>query len=79
MAEYAFKLNAQAWRRDPYYVASSQPVKVLTVIATTEEEAKVEALRVLGAIDRSWYWRFWVVWARDIRLLTEKQKEELDA
>ena len=68
MADYAFKFKAQAWRRDSYYVGSSQPVKVLTVVATTEAEAKVEARRVLGEIDRSWYWRFWLVESRDVRL-----------
>lgn len=69
MADYAFKFKAQAWRRDSYYMGSSQPVKELTVIATTEAGGKEEARRVLGSIDSAWYWRFWLVESQDVRLL----------
>lgn len=71
MTDYAFTIKAQAWRVDPYYVASSQPVKNLTVVASTEAEAKAEARRVLGEIDNAWYWRFWVIESRDARLVRE--------
>lgn len=67
-ADYAFKLTAQQWRDDPYYVGSSAPVKQITVVAATQAEAFTEAVRVLGPSADHWYWRFWVESVVDARL-----------
>lgn len=72
MADYVFEITAQAWRTDSYYVGSSQPVHHIKVVASTEGEAQIEATRVLGELDRSWYWRFWVESAKDVRLVKDK-------
>jgi predicted RNase H-like HicB family nuclease len=70
VADYQFNLTAQAWRRDSYYVASSQPIRELQIVASTEDEARTEAHRVLGEIDSSWYWRIRVQSMKDVRLLS---------
>ncbi len=67
-ADYAFKLTAQQWPDDPYFVASSAPVKKITVVAATQAEAFTEAVRVLGPSDSDRYWRFWVDSVVDVRL-----------
>lgn len=77
MAEYAFKMKAQSWARDPYYVASSAPVRELTIVASTENEAREEAKRILPGLADDRYWKFWVVSTKDIRLLTDAEKAEM--
>jgi hypothetical protein len=68
MADYVFKLTAQQWRDDPYYVASSAPVHSVEVVASTKQEAIDEAARMLGPAASHRYWRFWVKSSRDIRI-----------
>ena len=75
MNEYAFKFTAQAWRRDPYYVGSSQPIKKVTVVATTEKKARDEARRVLGNLNEDYYWRFWLKETRDVRLTAHADED----
>ena len=72
VADYSWKFKAQAWRTDPYYVASSQPIKRVIVAASTEDEARDEARRMLGPLLHGWYYRFWLVKAKDIRLLAQE-------
>jgi len=69
VAEFAFRLKAQEWRSDSYYVAISQPVKRVTLSAATEEEATSDARTMLGAPRPGRYWRFWLVEATDARLV----------
>lgn len=68
MADYAFQLEAQQWRTDPYYVASGRPIKHLTVVATSEDLAIEEAKKVLGEPERGYYWRFVTRDIKDARL-----------
>ena len=72
VAEYSWEFKVQAWRTDRYYVGSSQPVDRITVVASTEVEAKVEARRMLGPLNSGWYYRFWLIEAKDIRLLDQE-------
>lgn len=69
MAEYAFKCDAQQWRDDSYYVASSAPVYPVTVVAATKAEAVTEVLRVLGPAERYRVWKVWVRETTDVRLV----------
>lgn len=71
---YVFKLTLQQWNTDPYYVGSSAPVHSVEVIASTEVEAKAEAVRVLGEPARDRYWRCWVTSSKDVRLVTGEAK-----
>lgn len=73
MAEFAFKIRAQQWRTDPYYVGSSAPVYPVEVVAETKQEAINEAARMLGDPARDRYWRFWVDSVKDARLKQESQ------
>lgn len=73
MSEYAFKMDAQQWRDDPYYVASSAPVQKLTVVASTKADAVTEALRVLGTPERYRHWKIWVRDATDVRLVPQDE------
>ena len=75
MSDYVFKLTAQQWHTDPYYVRSSAPVHQLTVVAATKQEAINEGARVLGEAADHRYWRFWVKSMKDVRLLTDVEKE----
>lgn len=70
MADYQWKIAAQQWRDDPYYVASSAPIQKVTVVAPTKQEAINEAARILGPAADHRHWRYWVGEATDIRLLT---------
>jgi hypothetical protein len=73
VSEYAFKMDAQQWRDDPYYVASSEPVQKLTVVASTKADAVTEALRVLGRPADYRVWKVWVRDAIDIRLVPQDE------
>ena len=71
MTDYAWKMTAQAWRDDPYYVGSSAPLNPIEVVAPTRQEAMNEAARVLGPLRRGWVWRFFDIKGRDVRLTEE--------
>lgn len=78
MAEYVFDVTIQSWDRDPYYVASSAPVHKLEVVASTDEEARAEAKRVMGEPEHGRYWRTWIKRGRDIRLIAAEQENRRD-
>ena len=77
MADYAFEVTAQQWRTDPYYVASSAPVHKVEVVASTEDEARAEAKRVLGPPADHRYWRTWIKRGRDVRLIEHTNGSEV--
>jgi hypothetical protein len=68
---YRWRFKVQAWRTDPYYVGSSQPVRDLEIVASTENEAKDEARRILPKLrdERTWYYRFFLQDSKDVRLV----------
>ena len=68
MAEYVWKMRAQSWSDDTYYVASSEPLKPIEVIASTQDEALEEAARALGDPGRGRHWQFFGIKASDARL-----------
>ena len=69
VADYVWKMQAQAWSNDTYYVASSKPIKPIEVIASTQDEAIEEAVRMLGDPGRDRHWKFFGIKARDVRLV----------
>lgn len=77
MADYAYTMRAQAWNRDSYYVASSAKVHEVAVVASSEEDARAEARRILPELNSSHYYRFWLDKVKDIRLLSDKEKEAI--
>lgn len=78
MAEYVFKVKAQQWLDDPYYVASSAPMHELAVIAETKAGARAEALRVLGKPADYRYWRTWTTQGKDVRLIANVEIRRQD-
>lgn len=72
MADYAWKMVAQSWDDDPYYVASSSPLIPVEVVAATKQEAINEAAKVLGDAGRGRHWQFYRISARDVRLVKEE-------
>lgn len=72
-SDYSWKFKAQAWDKDPYYVASSAPIKNVTVVASTEDEARAEAERMLPPLRNGYYYRFWLIKAKDVRLLKKQE------
>lgn len=61
-------MRGQSWSDDTYYVASSAPFKPIEVIASTQDEAIEEAVRMLGDAGRDRHWKFFNIKARDVRL-----------
>lgn len=73
MAQYVYEMGAQPWRRDPYYVASSQKKELLSLVARNDDEAFVEARNLLRPIDSAWYWKIWVISRTDLRIIAAKE------
>ena len=73
MAEYAYKIIAQPWHVDPYYVASGQRKESLEIVASSDAEAKEEALKLLPEINSAYYWRFFIQERTDLRVLAAKE------
>jgi hypothetical protein len=76
MADYAWKMTAQSWSDDSYYVGSSMPVKEVEVVASTQPEAIEEAARMLGSAGQHRHWKFFGISARDVRLVKEVEHGE---
>lgn len=66
---YKMEITVQAWRTDPYYVGSSQPIEHVTVVAHNHAEGKKLAEEALYGLRGGYYWRFWIDSATDLRLL----------
>ncbi|PRB01776.1 hypothetical protein [Microbacterium sp. MYb64] len=76
MAEYAYDMIAQPWRKDPYYVASGQRKERVEVVASNDAEAFTETRKLLPTINDAYYWRLWVNKRTDLRILAARTKEE---
>lgn len=73
VAEYIFKMRAQAWRDDNYYVNSNEPVSNMEVIADTKEGARTAAQAIMDTLPRGWHYKFWFDLITDVRLIKSNQ------
>ena len=74
---YAWSMQGQSWSDDPYYVASSAPMRPVTVVAATKKDAIAKASTILGSAGDHRHWKFFRINAKDLRLMTDAEKEKL--
>jgi len=77
IAQYAWSMIGWNWSDDSYYVAPRGNGIPVTVVAETKKAAIHEADRVLGGAGRGRHWQFTNIKAKDLRLLTDAEKEKL--
>ena len=77
MTEYAYTITAQAYNR---FKGASESVHLIELVADHDDEALLEALRVLGPLDNPyWRWHMKITNRVDIRILAARGKEPNNA